>query len=112
MNVLGVDLGGTKVAVASLHERALSESELESTRLESSEELVTQLCSIVARHDAERLDGVGIGVPSVVQFETGCVVSSVNIPLRDLQLRNVLQERLGVPVFVDNDGTVAALAEA
>jgi glucokinase len=51
-------------------------------------------------------------VPSVVEFETGCVVSSVNVPLRDVKLRTALQERLGVPVFVDNDATVAALAEA
>ncbi len=58
------------------------------------------------------LDGVGIGVPSVVEFATGKVVSSANIPLADVPLREVLGERLGVPVFVDNDATVAALAEA
>ena len=40
------------------------------------------------------------------------MVSSVNIPLADVPLRQVLGERLGVPVFVDNDATVAALAEA
>jgi glucokinase len=51
-------------------------------------------------------------VPSVVEFETGRVVSSVNVPLADVPLREVLGERLGVPVFVDNDATVAALAEA
>jgi glucokinase len=39
-------------------------------------------------------------------------VSSVNIPLKDVPLRQVLGERLGVPVFVDNDASVAALAEA
>jgi glucokinase len=112
MNVLGVDLGGTKVAVATLRERSLSESELASTELSSSDALVSQLCSLVARHGSEGLDGVGIGVPSVVEFDTGRVVSSVNVPLRDVELRNVLQERVGVPVFVDNDATVAALAEA
>ena len=61
---------------------------------------------------ATALTAVGIGVPSVVEFETGRVVSSVNIPLADVPLREVLGERLGVPVFVDNDATVAALAEA
>ena len=40
------------------------------------------------------------------------MVSSVNIPLADIPLREVLGQRLGVPVFVDNDATVAALAEA
>jgi glucokinase len=47
-----------------------------------------------------------------VEFETGRVVSSANVPLRDLPLRQLLSERAGVPVFVDNDATVAALAEA
>src|SRR5581483_4642377 len=112
MNVLGVDLGGTKVAIATLRERSLSRSELASTELSSSDELLSQICSLVAQHGSEDLHGVGIGVPSVVEFDTGRVVSSVNVPLRDVRLRNVLQERLGVPVFVDNDATVAALAEA
>jgi glucokinase len=39
-------------------------------------------------------------------------VSSVNVPLKDIPLRHVLSERLGLPAFVDNDATVAALAEA
>src|ERR1019366_8542233 len=49
---------------------------------------------------------------SVVEFATGRVRSSVNVPLQDVQLRAVLSDRLGLPVFVDNDATVAALAEA
>jgi glucokinase len=48
----------------------------------------------------------------VIEWETGRVRSSVNIPLADVPLREVLSERLGVPVFVDNDASVAALAEA
>ena len=110
--MLGVDLGGTKVAVATLHERSLSQSDLTPTDLSSADALVSQLASLIARHGSDDLDAVGIGVPSVVQFETGRVVSSVNVPLRDVKLRTVLQERLGMPVFVDNDATVAALAEA
>ena len=58
------------------------------------------------------LKAVGVGVPSIVEFATGRVVSSVNVPLADVALRHVLSDRLGVPVFVDNDATVAALAEA
>ncbi len=112
MKVLGIDLGGTKVAAATLEERTLTRSELEPTELSSSDAVVEQLCSTVERHGSESLDGVGIGVPSVVEFERGRVVSSVNIPLRDVELRSVMEERVRVPVFVDNDATVAALAEA
>jgi glucokinase len=59
-----------------------------------------------------RAVAVGVGVPSVVEFATGRARSSVNVPLQDVPLRDLLRERLGVPVFVDNDGNCAALAEA
>ncbi len=111
-DVIGVDLGGTKIAVARLAGRELVGSTLAPTDLSSSDALIDQLVSLVQKCRGDELDGVGIGVPSVVNFEKGLVVSSVNIPLVDVPLRQVLGDRLGVPVFVDNDATVAALAEA
>ncbi|MGA2929836.1 MAG: ROK family protein [Solirubrobacteraceae bacterium] len=111
-SVIGVDLGGTKVALATLHDRVLGESMTEPTELASGTTLIDQLVELVGRARDDSLQAVGIGVPSVVEFETGRVVSSVNIPLVDVPLRQTLSARLGVPVFVDNDATVAALAEA
>jgi glucokinase len=111
--VIGIDLGGTKVAAATLRDGKLSASTLHPTKLSSSGVLIDQLVEIVQQvRGDEPLDAVGIGVPSIVEFATGRVVSSVNIPLVDVPLRAVLGERLRVPVFVDNDATVAALAEA
>ena len=110
--VIGVDLGGTKVAAGSLRGRELSALVVAPTERSGSAALLEQLVSMVERLRCRQLDGVGIGVPSVVEFETGRVVASVNVPLADLPLRRVLEERLGVPVFVDNDAAVAALAEA
>jgi glucokinase len=113
MKVIGVDLGGTKLAAAALNEAALGESVVEPTDLSGSDALVTQICSLIERVRGEHtIDGIGVGVPSVVEFETGRIVSSVNVPLKDLPLRHLLSEKLGTPVFVDNDATVAALAEA
>ncbi|MDQ6822312.1 MAG: ROK family protein [Actinomycetota bacterium] len=110
--VVGVDLGGTKVAIAGLNDSELGDSMIEPTELSSGEALIDQLVRMVESARGEELEGVGIGVPSVVEFETGTVISSVNVPLVDVPLRRVLGDRLGVPVFVDNDATVAALAEA
>jgi glucokinase len=110
--VIGVDLGGTKVAAATLQDRKLGESLIEPTDRSGSAALIDQLVAMVESVRQDGLDAVGIGVPSVVDFETGRVVSSVNVPLADVRLRQVLGERLGLPVFVDNDATVAALAEA
>jgi glucokinase len=111
-SVLGIDLGGTKVVVACLRGQEIGESMLLPTDRSGSGALIDQLVAMVGRIRSDDLAAVGIGVPSVVEFETGRVVSSVNIPLTDVPLRQVLGERLGVPVFVDNDATVAALAEA
>jgi glucokinase len=110
--VIGVDLGGTKVAVARLLESELSEPLVRPTEESSSEALLEQLCKMIEEVRGEGLQGVGVGVPSIVDFPNGRVISSVNIPLADVPLRDALGERIGVPVLVDNDANVAALAEA
>jgi glucokinase len=110
-SVVGIDLGGTKVAAAELNGKALGECTVQPTELGSTDALLDQLVALV-ESVATGYDAVGIGVPSVVEFATGRVVSSINIPLADVPLRQVLGVRLGVPVFVDNDATVAAFAEA
>jgi glucokinase len=110
--VVGVDLGGTKVAAAPLRRGRLGESVVRPTPLGDGGALLDDLVAVVEEAAEGELDAVGVGVPSIVEFETGRVISSVNVPLADIPLRQVLGERLGVPVFVDNDATVAALAEA
>jgi glucokinase len=108
--LIGVDVGGTKLAVAALDGATLQEPLIEPTDLSGGQELVEQLVRAIGR--AGEACAVGVAVPSVVDFETGRVRSSVNVPLQDIPLREVLRERLGVPVYVDNDATCAALAEA
>ena len=110
--VIGLDLGGTKIAVARLSGSDLSDSLIKPTDVSGQDALIEQLVQMIGECRGDELDGVGLGVPSVVEFETGRVVSSANVPLVDVPLREVLGDRLGVPVFVDNDATVAALAEA
>jgi glucokinase len=111
-SVIGVALGGTKVAAAALRDRQLGDSVSLPTERSSADALIDQVVRLVEEVRSPGLDAVGIGVPSVVEWTAGRVVSSVNIPLADVPLRQVLGDRLGVPVFVDNDATVAGLAEA
>ncbi|MGZ6838663.1 MAG: ROK family protein [Blastococcus sp.] len=110
--VVGIDLGGTKVAGGRLCDGQLDDSLVEHTSRSSTTALIDQLVELVERLGSGEVSAVVIGVPSVVEFETGRVVSSVNVPLADLPLRQLLTTRLGCPVFLDNDATVAALAEA
>jgi glucokinase len=111
--VIGVDVGGTKVSVASLRGNSTSTPVVAPTERSSSEELIAQIVAAVEAVAAgDSPAAVGIGVPSIIDFATGLARWSVNVPLADVPLRSVLGERLGLPVFVDNDATVAALAEA
>jgi glucokinase len=109
---IGLDVGGTKVASAVLEDGRLSESVTEPTDLSGEEDLVSQLAATIERWRRPGTNAVGIGVPSVIEFETGLVRHSVNLPLEDVPLRSLLTERIGLPVYVENDASCAALAEA
>ncbi len=109
--IIGVDVGGTKIAAAALERGTLSETSTTPTETGDTERFLDQLADVVTDHGGA--DAVGIAVPSVVDFAPGTARFSVNVPLHDVPLRAVLSERLGgVPVFVDNDANCAALAEA
>ena len=54
---------------------------------------------------------VGVGIPCTIDFERGFAVSSVHLPIVGVPVRELLQERLEMPVLIDNDANLAALAE-
>jgi len=66
----------------------------------------------VVMREAGEPEAIGVGVPSQIDFATGTVETSVNIPLAGVPLREELGRRFGPAVFVDNDANCAALAEA
>ena len=109
---VGVDVGGTKIAAAVLRGGELVDHEAEPTDSTESDALLDEICETIDRVRTESTVSVGIGVPSVIDWEGGRARTSVNVPLQDVPLRAALGERLGLPVFVDNDATLAALAEA
>ena len=110
--LIGIDVGGTKLAAARLTAAGLSAEHVVPTEKRSSAALIDQMCAVIEELRTPEVAAVGVGVPSVVSFATGTVRTSVNIPLQGVPLREVLRRRLGLPVFVDNDATCAALAEA
>ena len=110
---IGVDVGGTKVSTAVLGPDGIGEPSLIPTDTSSQEALVEQLAQVItAAADGEEDCAVGLGVPAVVDFAAGRARSAPNVPLEDVPLRDLLNERTGFPVVLDNDATVAALAEA
>lgn len=112
--VLGVDVGGTKIAVAVVDGVTATRSVERPTSTGSTEELLDGIEAAVRGviEEAGEPAAIGVGVPSQIEYETGTVETSVNIPLAGVPLRAELGRRFGVPVFVDNDANCAALAEA
>ncbi len=109
---IGVDVGGTKIAAAALVDGHLGEPRLVPTDTSSSDALLDQIVEAVDAVRTPAAQAVGIGVPSIVEFATGRITYSVNIPLADLPLRSLLSDRVGLPVYIENDASCAALAEA
>ena len=111
---VGVDVGGTKVAAAAIEGDDARHAVEYPTPLDSTEALLECIENAVREVGAQagEPEAVGIGVPSQVEWATGTVVASVNIPLENISLRAELGRRFGVPVYVDNDASCAALAEA
>jgi len=109
---IGIDVGGTKIASATLAGGKLSESRLVHTECEDQAALIEQIATAIEGQRPEAAAAVGIGVPSVVDFASGRIRMSANIPLEDVPLRELLTDRIGLPVYIDNDASCAALAEA
>ena len=109
--MVGVDVGGTKIAAAIVSGSEATGAVEHPTDVSSGEAVIAGIEAAV-REVAEQPQAVGVGMPSQIEFATGTVVASVNIPLEGVPLRDELSRRLGAPVFLDNDANCAALAEA
>ena len=110
---IGVDLGGTKVLVGVLDGTEVLYESREASTGQDEDELVELLIREVgeARDARPEAKAVGLGIPATMDHDRGIAVSAVNLPLSDLPIRDLIEEGVGLPVFVDNDGNVAALAE-
>lgn len=76
-------------------------------------DLVKRIKAILAEHkDLGRCEGVGVGVPGMVEFGTGRVLLTPNLGWHDFQLRDPLAAGLGLPVHLENSGRACALAQA
>ena len=107
-------MGGTKVAVAAVDGVTPKHAMQQPTVTGSTGALLDGLEATVRGviEQSGEPEAIGVGVPSQIDYATGTVETSVNIPLTGVPLREELGRRFGVPVFVDNDANCAALAEA
>jgi glucokinase len=112
-NIVGVALGGTNARAAVVRDQELAEvSSIQINPQGSAEEVLDQLCGLIDGTDPGSTDGIGIGVPSVVDVEQGIVYDVVNIPSwKEVPLKSILEDRYGVPTLVNNDANCFAVGE-
>ena len=111
---LGVDLGGTKMAVGVVDEaRNVLHRSSGRTKGLQLDTLLDQLSAAMqAGIDAcPEVEAIGLGVPSTIDRERAIAISSVNLPIVNIPIRDLIAERLGLPVYLDNDANLAMLAE-
>ncbi|MHB1390179.1 MAG: ROK family protein [Thermoleophilia bacterium] len=113
--VVGVDLGGTKLAAGLIDgQLSILESLEIQTPTVSQSDLVHHIVSLVRQLldlAPAPVTAVGFGIPSMIDQTSGRVIMSVNIPLADFAFVDFMQKELNLPVFIDNDANLAALAE-
>lgn len=113
--VIGVDLGGTTTTAGLVDNQLRVIDSLErDTESGSQEALLESLVSMIGEVSSRSpipVAAAGFGIPSMIDRERGRVIMSVNVPLEDFGFTEYMKDRCGLPVFIDNDANVAALAE-
>jgi glucokinase len=111
---IGVDLGGTKMAVGVVDsEQHIHYHGNESSIGLSEEKLIEDLGRELLEAREARPDVLcaGMGIPATIDHDRGVAIQAVNLEISDVPLRELMRVRLGLPVYIDNDANVAALAE-
>jgi glucokinase len=119
--LLGVDIGGTnlRVALADADGNIVARTAATTTNMRDAESVVAKIreCAQQLLQDAhlslEQVAAVGAGAPGLTNAETGVVIAtSYLLGWRDVPLKEMLEEALGIPASVDNDVNLAALGES
>jgi glucokinase len=111
---IGVDLGGTKMAVGVVDaEQHIHYEGKESSIGRTEDQLVADLGRELEEARAARPDVLcaGLGIPATIDHDRGVAIQAVNLEISDVPVRDLMRKQLGLPVYIDNDANVAALAE-
>ncbi len=118
---LGVDLGGTNIAVGIVDEnyQVVHKDSVPTQASRAPEAIVDDIAMLCRRVLADKgltladVGGVGIAAPGTINSRDGYVEYANNLPFNHFPIVPLLKERLGdVPTFVENDANAAAWGEA
>lgn len=117
---IGIDVGGMSFKGGIVN----PEGEILYTHVESTEglkdypameeKLFLVVDQLLAKAKAEgwSIESIGVGVPGLADVESNMVVYCTNLGWNNVPLGSHLKERYGLPTFMDNDATVAGIAES
>jgi len=118
--IIGIDLGGTnlKIALLDLKYKIRHKKVLGTKKFSRKESLILEVVSsvnkIIQDNNLKRANilGVGLGLPGPIDSRNGLVHFFPNIPgWKEVKLRDILKRKLRLPIFLDNDANLMALAE-
>lgn len=116
---IGVDLGGTNLRIAAVDsngrvlERITTDTKVARGRDQVIDEMCIAIQEVVAKQrGAGALVGIGIGIPGIIEMQTGMLRESPNLPgWHDYPVRDEIQDRLRTTVVLENDANAAAMGE-
>ena len=116
---LGVDLGGTNIAVGIVNEKGeivakKSTKTLHKRGYEAIASDMARLCKeLISENNIQEDDVVsaGIGSPGSIDKEKGVVIYANNLEFYNVPLADELKKHINKPVYIDNDANCAAWAE-
>ena len=120
MYYVGIDVGGTGVKAGVVDEsgRIIAKATIK-TAVEKGADAVMEDMAEVAGQAVEKaglameeIEAIGIGIPGVLDPATGIVPFCTNLGWHQVPVIERMHELTGRPIYVDNDATVAALAES
>ena len=117
---IGVDLGGTNLRIAAMDAqgRLLEKVTLGTQVALGRDRVIDAMCQAIRgladKYDGKAaLQGIGIGVPGILDMRTGLLRESPNLPgWADYPVRTEIERRLGTRVILENDANSAALGES
>jgi glucokinase len=116
---IGVDLGGTNLRIAAMDEqgRLMEKVTFGTKTILGRDQVLNDMCRAIHQTTAKyqtdgTLLGVGIGLPGIIDMQTGMMRESPNLPgWADYPVRVEIEKRMGAPVILENDANCAALGE-
>lgn len=111
---LSIDLGGTNIRIAQVEDgKCLNKVSVACLAQQDASTVLSQLSRLIEEMMNETVDGIGIGVPSIVDSEKGIVYNVANISSwKEIHLKEILENEFKVAVAINNDSNCFALGES